>query len=42
MFVSAGNDIDEVPVYAKLRKLPEPMQSVRHHVREGFNGPLQL
>jgi hypothetical protein len=42
MFISARSDIYEMPICAELHKWPEPMQCIRCHAREGFNGPLQL
>ena len=42
MFVSAFNDIYEIPVCAELLKWLGPMQCIRRHAREGFNGSLQL
>jgi hypothetical protein len=40
--VSVHSDVNEVPVCMELCDWSEPMKCIWHHVREGFNGPLQL
>jgi hypothetical protein len=42
MFVSVFSYIYEMPIYMQLGKWPKPMQCIQHHVREGFNGHLQM
>jgi hypothetical protein len=42
VFIPTRDDVNEVPVYVEFHKWPEPMECIRCHAREGFNGPLQL